>query len=113
MGTIGEGGSITPEMRAFYKEKFAESVELFEKSLEGYQSAEMAAKRERFKGVMEQAIDIMNKAAKAGLTAEAKAQKEQLENDFNNLVGGDYKKPLSEEDYERLSQDITNLRDSI
>ena len=70
------GVSPTPEdPRAEYKQDFSKSVDLFQKSLDGYQSSQIPKQQAMYKDVMERTLQIMNETAKLCLSKSAPAKK--------------------------------------
>jgi hypothetical protein len=112
MGTIGDkGGSVPPDMKVFYQDKFERSVDLFDRSLDGYQNAEFAQKRGQFKKVMDAALHIMNDAAKAGLSDAAKKESAKLSNQYDEMVAHkEMKQELSPEEVAQLKKQIDRLK---
>ncbi|HSW87115.1 MAG TPA: hypothetical protein VLG49_06420 [Rhabdochlamydiaceae bacterium] len=109
MGMIeGSGGSIPPDIKATYKQEFARSVDLFQKSLQEYEKTEEFHKKAKFKDVMDKALQIMNETAKACLSKKAQSEKTQLEKDYQNFIQHD-----NPETYDKLNEDIDHLKDYL
>jgi|GEM_PF-1433186 len=115
MGTIGDSsGNIPLDPQAFYKEKLDKSIHLFEKSLDGYQNAEFAAKRDQYKKVMKEALLVMNEAAKAILNSKTKNEAAHLKQDYEELIAKkDSTEKVSEEDVHQLTRELKRLKNSF
>lgn len=97
-------GGVSPENKAIYKDQFERGLNLFEKSLNQYQSAE-GHKKEVFKDVMDKALNIMNETAKAGLGKTGADKEKNLEKDYNNYIASE-----SPDALDKLNNDINNLK---
>lgn len=109
-GRIDDGGSISPQDRALYRQEFKEGVNLFQNSLAEYQKADEVHKKNALKNVMDEALQVMNETAQLCLSKKAQMQENQLAQDyqaFSSLASP------TDTDYQKLNSEIDNLKKDI
>lgn len=102
------GKSIPRDLQATYRNEFARGVKLFEESLTEYQktSDDEAAKKAKFKDVMDKALKIMNESARGFLNESGKKEEAKLEKDYQSFLAQG-----NSENYNKLNSDIRHLKE--
>ncbi len=106
--SIGGVGPTPEDPRAEYKQDFSKSVDLFQKSLDGYQSSQIPKQQAMYKDVMERTLQIMNETAKLCLSKSAQGQEKTLVKDYEN-----YMSKQTPEGLQKLNTDIDNLKEKL
>ncbi len=101
-------GSSPEDPRAVYKQDFAKSVDLFQKSLDGYQSSQIPKQKEMYKDVMDRTLQIMNETAKLCLSKNAQVQEKTLANDYQDFLSNDTPAAV-----QKLNSDIDELKGKL
>jgi hypothetical protein len=105
---ISGDSPLTPESRAFYEQKFEESLDLFQKSLSEFQRSTMPAQKEKFKEVMSKARLVMNETAKSLLNKGTQSQEKEFEKDYLAFLANQSPKTLA-----ALKKDIEKIKNSM
>jgi Skp family chaperone for outer membrane proteins len=105
-GIEGQPPRLSPELKATYTDEFKRGVDLFRRSLNEYQSTDAGPKKDKFKEVMDEALEVINDTAKAILSSHSQ-KTAQLQKDYQDLIAG------SPNAYQALSKDIENLKKSV
>lgn len=103
------GSTPSPEdPRAVYKQDFAKSVDLFQQSLDGYQSSQIPKQKEMYHDVMRRTLEVMNETAKLCLSKNAQAQEKTLVKDYQNYMSNQTPDGL-----QKLNNDIDKLKENL
>ncbi len=94
----------TPE-EPTYRNDFKESVNLFEKSFQGMQTAGFDAQRDQYVKVMQESLKTMQESASAMPNNHLIEQKNNLSKDLDEFLASPTNDHL-----ERVQQDITQLK---
>lgn len=99
--------NIPPALQATYKNEFARGVKLFEESLAAYEatSNDEAAKKAKFKDVMDKALRIMNESARGFMSSSGQEEEVKLESDYQSFIAQG-----TPANSEKLKSDIEHLK---
>jgi molecular chaperone DnaK (HSP70) len=96
-----QGTNPTPS----YKEEFQHSVDLFERSLHGYQQSQMDNQKTKFQEVMNEATHVMSETSPQFLDDSDQKQVKQLQKDFQAFMNNP-----SSDIMKKLQSDINTLK---
>ena len=86
MSSIGDSGGgtspLSPQDKKLYEQEYKQGVDLFQRSLAEYEKADEVHKKEAFKDVMGQAMQILNETARELKRPELNAQNKKISQDF-------------------------------
>lgn len=101
------GKPIPHDLQATYRSEFARGVKLFEKSLKEYQttSDDEAAKKAKFKDVMNKALTIMNESARGFMNEHAQKEEANFEKDYQSYIAAE-----TPDNAKKLEKDLRNLK---
>jgi hypothetical protein len=105
MSGIEGSGSIPPDVRATYRQEFAHGLDLFQRSLSEYQSTDAGHKKDMFKQVMDEALQVMNETAKMCLNRAGQKQESALASDYDTFMSNGSSSSL-----QKLNSDIDQLK---
>lgn len=108
MGKIEGESPIPPQLKAVYKKEFSQGVNLFQKSLAEYQKTDAGPKKDKFKEVMDMAMQVMSETAKLCLSKQGQKKESTLEKDYQGFITN-----ASPENLQKLQSDLDNLKKSI
>lgn len=97
--------NISPKLQETYRNEFARGVKLFQDSLVEYEKSQNEPQKEKFKDVMNKALNIMNESARGFLSTRGKEDQKTLETDYQNFLSKD-----TPENYQKLNADIENIK---
>lgn len=98
-------GDKNPEI---YRQECSRGVELFQKSLTAYQSAEGSLQRDAFKDVMDKALKVIQETVPQCLNEHLKKQEKRLEADYQNYLAAQ-----TPENLNRVSKDLSSLKQEL
>ncbi len=101
-------GNTPEDPRAVYKQDFAKSVDLFKKSLDGYESSQIPKQKEMYKDVMNRTLEIMNETAKLCLSKNAQVQEKNLASHYQDFLSKE-----TPEAVQKLNTDIDQLKEKL
>lgn len=104
----GSGSSIPPDLKATYKNEFQRGMRLFQQSLQEYQGTEDGPKKDAFKQVMDEAMQVMSETAKLGLSKAAQKAESAVENDYQAYSSDD-----SADNLQKLQGDLDKLKKTL
>lgn len=109
MSNIEGGGTpISPELKATYKNEFKRGMTLFEQSLEQYRIAEGGPKKEAFKRVMNEALQVMGETAKLCLNKSGQKAESKLESDYEGFLSDGSSGSLK-----KLQGDLKQIKENL
>lgn len=98
---------VNPNRPPSYNQEFNQSLELFDKSFQGYQNAGFDAQKEQYEKVMNESLTIMKQAAGAMVNSHLQKLRAQLSDDL-----GKYMQHPDAATKAKIQQDIDELRNS-
>ncbi len=101
------GQPLPHSLQETYRNEFAKGVKLFEESLNAYEttSNDEAAKKAKFKDVMDKALTIMNQSARGFLNQSGQMEEAKLEKDYQSFIASD--NPAAQK---QLHEDIRHIK---
>lgn len=96
--------NISPQLQETYKNEYARGVKLFKDSLAEHQKAEDGPKKDKFKDVMDKALNVMNESARGFLSTRGQNEQKVLEKDYQT-----YLDKHDDQSYQQLNKDIDNI----
>lgn len=99
---------ISPQTREIYRQDCERGVNLFQQSLEAYQSSQIDAQKEAYKDVMEKALQVIHETASQFLTQEKQKEELNLEKDYQNYIANP-----TPENLKTLNQDLQHFKKGI
>ena len=105
MGEIHEIGASQPEDRKLYEKDYKQSATLFQHALDAHAKTTNPYKQHEFKAVMDQAMHVMNQAARSLKDKGLQAQNEQIQKDYSAYQKG--AKPTA------LNRDLEQAKRSV
>lgn len=103
----GGGSSIPPDLKATYKNEFQRGLDLFQRSLSEYQGTEDGPKKDAFKIVMDEALQVMGETAKLALSKTGQKAESSVENDYQAYIADG-----SSDSLQKLQGDLDKLKKS-
>ena len=88
-----------------YAQEYRHGVDLFQRSLSEYKSAEEIHKKEAFKEVMERALQVLNETAQGMKSRDLLEQNAKIAKDFQAYQNG-----ASAENEKKLEQDLSRAK---
>ena len=85
MSRIEGGGQINPQDLQTYRHEYKQGVDLFQRALKEYSAADEIHKKDAFREVMENALQILNDSAKAMKRTDLLQKNQQIAKDFQDL----------------------------
>ncbi len=107
-GVGGTGGEkpLTPEETQHLQDDYQKSFELFENALKEYSKPNVEYhKKQQLKKVMDEALDVMNKTAHAGLKEGKLSQEQALADDYKAYI-----KEPNDANQQKLLADLEALK---
>ncbi len=95
-------GPITPHNKKLYTQQYKHGIDLFQRALDGHATADEVHKKDAFKKVMDQALNILNETARGLKDEKLLAQNAKIEQDYNN-----YKSSETDSEKGKLISDLT------
>ncbi len=110
MSEVGRAGSApSPDDKEIYRHEFLQGLDLFKRALDQYEKTDLQPKKDRFKEVMNEALNVLNQTASVVCRGKAAMHKEEvLAKDYKSFAKDD-----SPENFQKLQADIQKLRDSV
>ena len=79
----GQGPApLSSQDKKMYEQEYKQAADLFQRSLNEYESADEMNKKEAFKDVMGQAMQILNEAARGLKRSDLSTQNQKISQDF-------------------------------
>ncbi len=97
--------SISPQSKALYKQEFERAVGLFQQSLAAYENSQIPEQKDKYKDVMNRALQIIHETIKEALSKEGQKKGVQLDNDYQAFLNND-----NPQTYQKLNKDLDLLR---
>lgn len=97
--------NISPQLQETYRNEYARGVTLFKNSLTEHQKAEDGPKKDKFKDVMDKALNIMNESARGFLSTKGQADQKVLQQDYQTYLANH-----DANSYQKLNKDIDNIK---
>ena len=83
IGGSGDGAApLSPQDKRMYEQEYKQGVDLFQRSLGEYEKADEMYKKEAFKDVMTQAMQILNETARELKRTDLSTQNKKISQDF-------------------------------
>lgn len=99
---------LTPQDRAMYKEEYRHGVDLFQRALNEYSSADEIHKKEAFRQVMDRALQVLNDTARGLKRTDLMAQNKTIQEDLKS-----YESSQKDEDKSKLAADLQQAQKKI
>ena len=100
--------SVSPQRRGIYKQECYRGVKLFQESLDEYQKSTLEAQKEKYRDVMEKAMEVIRETAAQCLSQELQKEEKNLQKDYSNFMSNP-----SPTNLQKLQQDLTNFEKRI
>lgn len=85
MDIHGSGmGPINPQDKKLYTQQYKHGIDLFQRALDGHATAGEVHKKDAFKKVMDQALNILNETARGLKDQKLLEQNAKIEQDYNS-----------------------------
>jgi len=104
-----EPSSLGPQERAKYEQEYRQSADLFRKALTQYGEAQNPYQQAEFKGVMDQAMQILQEAARGLMRKQLQEQNEKIAKDYERFQ----KHPTDKDTVNKLSHDLESAKKSV
>ncbi len=95
-----------PNKTPTYRDDFKQSVDLFQKSFDGYQHSSLNAQKDQYVKVMKESLQVMQDAAGAMLNKHLGSLKAELSSDLNQYLDNP-----TDANKEKVITDINHLKD--
>jgi hypothetical protein len=101
-------GPVTPNEKKQYEEEYQQSVQLFQNALNQNAEAQNPYQQQQYQDVMEQAMHILNQAARGLKRSDLLAQNRRIADDYQAYLNNP-----SQEAQQKLIQDLNTAQKSI
>lgn len=101
MSSVEGSGSVNPQDLQAYRHEYKQGVDLFQRALKEYSSADEVHKKDAFKNVMENALQVLNDSARGMKRPDLLQKNQQIAKDFQ-----DFQDTGSAQAKKQLSQDL-------
>lgn len=103
-----EGVSPTPDDKKIYKQEYKHAADLFQRALQEYNQTDDIYKREEFKEVMDQAMQVLNETARELKSGKLDEQNNQIEKDYAR-----FQDQGSKETQQKLNEDLNQAKHTL
>ncbi len=108
MSSIEGSGPINPQDMQAYRHEYKQGVDLFQRALKEYSTADEVHKKEAFKNVMENALQVLNDSARGMKRPDLLQKNQQIAKDFQNFQDSE-----SPQTQKKLTQDLNQAQGSV
>lgn len=104
-----EPSSLGPQERAQYEQEYRRSADLFRRALTQYSEAKNPYQQAEFKGVMDQAMQILQETARGLMRKALQEQNEKIAKDYATFQ----KHPTDKDTVNKLNHDLEKAKKSV
>lgn len=97
---------ITPHDKAMYEQEYRRGVDLFQRALKEYSTADEDHKKDAFREVMDRAMQVLNETARELKRTDLMAQNQKIEQSFEGLQS-------NETDASKLAQNLKDAKKTV
>jgi len=108
MSSVEGSGPTSPQDLQTYRQEYKQGVDLFQRALKEYSSADEVHKKDAFKNVMENALQVLNDSARGMKRPDLLQKNQQIAKDFQ-----DFQDTGSVQAKTQLSQDLKQAQGSV
>jgi hypothetical protein len=108
MSSVEGSGAAGPQDLQAYRQEYKQGVDLFQRALKEYSSADEVHKKDAFKNIMENALQVLNDSARGIKRPDLLQKNQQIAKDFQN-----FQDTGSSQAKNQLSQDLKQAQGSV